>query len=73
MRVERCRAVRADDPEVLETVVVRNPIDVIEDQRHRASVPQLVLTADLAMLLFQPRLEQPFLHIAAAAIRVFDK
>jgi hypothetical protein len=48
MSVERGSAVRTDDPEVLETVVVRNAVDVVENQRHSPTAPRLVLTAKLA-------------------------
>src|SRR5215218_4398605 len=51
MRLERRRAVRADDPEILEPVVGRDAVDVVEDQRHARAAPQLVLAAHLAAAL----------------------
>jgi hypothetical protein len=36
MGVEASRAVRTDDPQVLEPVVVANPVDVVDDQADAA-------------------------------------
>jgi len=66
VRVERGRAIGADDAEVLETVVVADPIDVVEDQRHPAATPQLVLTAELTYGPLQVRRVQPVLQVVAA-------
>jgi hypothetical protein len=48
VRSERGGAVRAHDAKVLEPIVVRDPIDVIEYERHAVATPRLVLTAELA-------------------------
>ena len=45
VRLERRGAVRADDAQVLEPVVIRNAVDVVEDQRERPSAPALTLAA----------------------------
>lgn len=66
MGVKAGGAVRADDPQVLETVVVANAIDMIEDEANLAPVPPLALTAQLAPALLQPSLIQsPFQARAA--------
>jgi hypothetical protein len=49
VRLQRCGAVRADDPEVVEAIVVTDAVDVIEDQRQAASAPHLTLAAQLAL------------------------
>jgi hypothetical protein len=51
--LERRRTVRAHDPEVLEPIVVANPVDVIEDQRQPPSLPEFALPAQLTT----PRLD----------------
>ena len=49
VRVKRGGAVRADDPEVLDAVVGRYAIDVIQDQGHRPTVPFLILATEFAL------------------------
>jgi hypothetical protein len=44
MRVQGGGAVGTDDAEVLQAMVITDAIDVIQDQRHGLSVPQLTLT-----------------------------
>lgn len=44
VRLQRCVAVRAHDPQILETVVVPDAVDVIQDERHAAALPLLTLT-----------------------------
>jgi hypothetical protein len=39
--IEDRRAVRAHDPEVLQTVVVADAVDVVEDQTHGPAAPEL--------------------------------
>src|SRR5436305_5632676 len=48
MRVECCGAVRADDLEILDAVVCRVAVDVVENQRHPLSVPELADATQLA-------------------------
>jgi len=66
MRVERRCAIRADDPEVLQPVVVRHAVDVIQNERQRAPAPGVSLAAQLALRLLEPsassrRLRWPWL------------
>ena len=68
----RC-AVGTYDSEVLESVVVADPIDVVDDQRHPAAAPHLVLTAQFATARLQSRLVQPILQLAARVRGSFDE
>src|SRR3954452_5996756 len=43
MGVKRRCAVGTDDPEVFKPMVIRNSVDVIQDQRHSATTPNLAL------------------------------
>ncbi len=69
MRLERRGAVGADDPEVLEAVVVRHPVDVIEYERHLSTMPVLPLAAQLARARLEPGLEQSLLELPARIVR----
>jgi hypothetical protein len=71
--VERRGAIGAHDPEVLEPVVVRHAVDVVEDQRHRATAPELALIADLTPRLLDAVGEEPSLQVAAMVRRVLDE
>src|SRR6185436_8040447 len=73
VRVERCVAVRADDPHVLEPVVVVHAVDMVEDQRHAPSVPHLVLAAELAAALFQTLGEETLLQKRPLIGRTLDE
>ena len=73
MRVERGIAVGADDSQILEPVVVGHAVDVVEDQRHVALVPVLVLAAELAHPVLELRVVETLLQIAAVVRRVFDE
>jgi hypothetical protein len=73
MRVERRRAVRAHDLEVLEPIVRGHAVDVVEDQRHAAPAPPLVLTAELAAPLLEAFGEQALLERPAAVLRPGDE
>jgi hypothetical protein len=57
--VEGRGAVRANDAEVLEAVVVTYPVDVVEDQRHMPAAPSLRLAAKLAFSLLDALVIQP--------------
>jgi hypothetical protein len=46
--VERGRTVGTHDAEILDPVVVTDPVDVIEDKRHPPPFPGLALAAQLA-------------------------
>jgi hypothetical protein len=65
MGFERGRAVRADDAEVLEPVVVVDPVDVVQDQRQRAPPRELALAAELAATLLEAFGVQPLLQVPA--------
>jgi hypothetical protein len=62
-------AVRAQDPQVLEPVVVRDPIDVVEDQRQARAAPLLALAAVLTATRFDAFLVQTCLDRAATGAR----
>jgi hypothetical protein len=61
--IERCSAVRANDPQILKSVVVRHPVDVIENQRHPAASPLLVLATHLAATLLVALFKEPLLEL----------
>lgn len=48
VRIQRRRAIRANDPQILEAIIVAHAVYVIEDQRHPAALPDLVLAAQFA-------------------------
>jgi hypothetical protein len=73
MRLEGRRAVRAHDPKVLDPVVVSDPVDVVEDQRHSPSGPKLALSAELAYRCLETGPEQPLLQLPAREGRSFDQ
>ena len=73
MGVERGRAVRADNPQVLEPVVVGDSIYVIQDERHPTAHPFLILPTQLALSLLDPFLEQSGLEMSARVGRTFDQ
>ena len=65
VRPESRVAVRADDLEVLEAVVVGPAVDVVKDERHLAAAPVLSLAAELAATLLQAGLVQALLEMAS--------
>jgi hypothetical protein len=73
VRIERRRAVWADDAEVLKPVVVANAVHVIEDQAHRAATPGLVLPAQLTPPFLESFVEKPALEMAAAIGGAFNE
>jgi hypothetical protein len=73
VRLERRRAVRTNDPQILEAVVVRNAVDVVEDQRHPLPAPDLVLTAELTARCLDPFREQTALQMAAVIRGMLDE
>ena len=60
--VQRPRAVWADDAKVLQAMVVSDPVDVVEDQRHPATSPDLALAAQLTAALLESSLVEPLLQ-----------
>jgi hypothetical protein len=73
VRVKRRGTVRADDAEVLEAIVIRHTVDVVEDQGHRLPAPHLVLAAELASCLLDPLREQPALQMTAMIRRALHE
>ena len=73
VRVERRVAVRAEDPQVLEPMVVAHAIDVVEHEAHPMALPQLALTTELADRMLEPRSEQPPLQMSATEGRPRDQ
>jgi hypothetical protein len=73
VRVERRGAVRADDSQVLDAIVGRNAVDVIEDQRHLLAAPDRPLRAQLALGLLDACLVKPFLEVRPRERRLLDK
>ncbi len=73
MGIESRSAIRADDPQILDPVVLRRPVDVIEDQRHAAATPVFVLAAHLTNTLLHTHLEEPLLDLAPRVGRSADK
>jgi hypothetical protein len=54
VRIEGGRAVWANDAEVFQAMIISLPVDVIEDQRHALSPPQLTLSTEFAAPRFEP-------------------
>jgi hypothetical protein len=73
MGLQRGGAVRTHDPEILNPVVVRNAIDVIEDKGHPAAMPVLVLAAEFTAQLEKSARDQSLLEVAAVVGRALDK
>jgi hypothetical protein len=73
VRVQRSCAVRAHDPEVLEPVVGRDSVDVIEDQSHSKTTPEFALAAQLASALLDACRVEPALQAATGIGRSLDQ
>jgi hypothetical protein len=73
MRIEGRSAVRANDPQVLQAVVIGDSIDVIEDQRHRPSPPVFALAAHLAASLLQIFEIKSLLQLVPWVVRISDQ
>jgi hypothetical protein len=73
VRFERRGAVGADHPKVLEPVVVRDAVDVVEHQRHAAATPVLALTAQLTLRRQEAGIEQTSLQVEAVVRRVLHE
>jgi hypothetical protein len=65
MCIERRCAVRADDLQILQPVVIWNAIDVVKDQRHRPALPVFVLATLLTAPLLEALREEPLLQLAS--------
>src|SRR5207247_1763104 len=73
VRVERRVAVRAQDPEVLEAIVVPDAVGVVEDKRHPLPSPLLALATELALSLLDALGEEASLEAAALIGRTLDE
>jgi hypothetical protein len=73
VRIERGGAVRAHHSEVLDPVVVRSAVDVVEHQRHPPTVPMLVLTAELTARFQETGIEQASFEVETVVRRVLDQ
>src|SRR5918996_4128475 len=73
MRLQRRRAIRAHDAEILEAVVVGDAVDVVEDHAHDVSAPHLALSAEFADRLLETCVVQPLLEVIARKRRVLDE
>jgi hypothetical protein len=71
--VEGRRTVGADNLEILDAIVIRDPVDVIEDQRHRTTAPEFSLSALLAPSLLATLGKQALLQLSARIRRTLDK
>ncbi|HEU4804139.1 MAG TPA: hypothetical protein VFS73_13265 [Solirubrobacterales bacterium] len=54
-------------------MIVANPVDVVEDQGHAPTAPDLILAADLASAILQALVEQPVLQVAATERGALDQ
>jgi hypothetical protein len=66
-------AVRAEDPQVLETVVVMDPVDVIEDHRDALPAPGFILSAELTSWPLEPSVVQALFEMAPGVARTLDQ
>src|SRR3954467_11674384 len=73
MRVQSRVAVRTHHAQVLEPIVGRLTIDVIEDERHAVSVPDLALPAELADRPLELFVEEPSLQRGTMVRRAPDQ
>jgi hypothetical protein len=71
--VEGRRAVRADDPEVVEPVVVSYAVDMVKDQPHPPAAPGVALSAQLAPGDLHALVIEALLEAASAVRRPLDE
>jgi len=65
MRVKCGCAVRTDNPQVLESVIVGDSVYVIQDERHPTTPPALVLPTQLAPSLLDTLLKKSALEMSS--------
>jgi hypothetical protein len=70
---QSCVAVRANDSQVLQPVVVWNPVYVVEDQGHPTAPPFLTLAAELATPVLETSGEDPSLQLSSVVAAVLDE
>src|SRR6266480_10328 len=73
VRFECGGAVWTEDAQVLDAVVVRDAVGVIEDQGHPTAPPHLSLTTELAPPLLQTSRIQAILQMVSAICRVLHQ
>ena len=69
MGFERGSTVWTDDSEILDAVVVRYPVHVVQNERHPAPAPILPLVAKLAVARLEAGLVEALLQLRAAVAR----
>src|SRR5262249_43899668 len=72
MGVERRRAVRAGDPQILNPTVGGSSSDLIEDHCHTTSLPVFSFSAHLTDSCLEASLQQPSLELGARIVRPSD-
>ena len=70
--IERCSAIGAHDPKVLEAVVASVAVDVVEDQRHQTALPELALTAEFTAPFLQSLLIEAMFQVPPVEARILD-
>jgi hypothetical protein len=73
VRFECGGAVWTEDAQVLDAVVVRDAVDVIEDQGHPTAPPHFSLTTELAPPLLETSRVQAILQMVSAIGRVLHQ
>jgi hypothetical protein len=69
-----CRgAIRTDNAQVLNSVVGRDAVDVVEDQRHRSTAPGVGLAAKLANTHLDALVEETILQVTTVVRRTLDE
>jgi hypothetical protein len=66
MRLQRRCAIRTNNSQVLEAIVVPDAVDVIKDERHATAVPVVVLSTELADRLLDALVIEALLEVAPA-------
>lgn len=73
VRIESRRAIGANDPKILQPVVIPDSVDVIENHRHRLASPHLAQTAKLTLRLLQASCEKAMLEMVTGVSRALDE
>jgi hypothetical protein len=73
VRIQRSSTVRTRDSEVLEAIVVRDAVDVVEDHPQRTTTPHRTLATKLANGSLEFRLIQASLELHPREAGVFDE
>lgn len=73
VRIECRGAVRTDHSQILDSMVVPDAVDVIQDHRHWPLPPNLTLSAQLTLRFLQTSREEPTLDVLATVGGVCDQ